>query len=102
MRMALARHPELTTVLVSHDSINRLLLLSVLGLPLSHYWWLEQSPCGVSVIIHDGVLWKTKSMNETGHLVAQKDRPQVLADTEDGKLSTPNPYQPEYRTGAMQ
>jgi probable phosphoglycerate mutase len=61
-------HPSDTLVLVAHDSINRVILLHALGLPLSRYWRLGQHPCAINEIdlLGDGSV--VLSMNETGHL----------------------------------
>jgi probable phosphoglycerate mutase len=40
LRLTLDRHPDNTVVLVSHDSVNRALLLQLLDQPLSAYWRL--------------------------------------------------------------
>jgi broad specificity phosphatase PhoE len=58
-----------TLIFVSHDSVNRLILLHVLGLPPSQYHALEQAPCAVSRLHTDGARWRVTSMNETAHLV---------------------------------
>ena len=80
-------HPGATTILVSHSSITRLLLLKVLCLSVRSYWELEPSPCGVSLITLKGRLWKVESMNETAHLVGQRTPVSGLAATanEDGQ-----------------
>lgn len=44
LRGLLHRHADHTVVLVGHDSVNRVLLLHALGLPLSAYWRIAQSP----------------------------------------------------------
>lgn len=69
LRTILAGHPGDTVVLVGHESVNRILLLLVLDLPLSRYWHLRQDPCAVSIMLHgqdDG--WTVRTMNETAHL----------------------------------
>src|SRR6202035_589405 len=38
VRDVLSRHPDDTIVLVGHDSVNRVLLLQFLDMPLSSYW----------------------------------------------------------------
>jgi broad specificity phosphatase PhoE len=48
LRDIVRRHPDDTVVLVSHDSVNRVLLLHALELPLSRYWRLRQSPCCIN------------------------------------------------------
>jgi len=61
-------HAGRTVVLVGHDSGNRTLMLHALGLPLSAYWSLRQTPCGISefVVAGDGI--QVLRMNETAHL----------------------------------
>jgi phosphoserine phosphatase len=68
LRLMLARHPADTIVLVSHDSLDRVLLMQCLDLPLSAYWRLAQSPCCINEIdIADGKT-RIQRLNETGHL----------------------------------
>jgi phosphoserine phosphatase len=76
LRFVLARHARDTVVLVGHDSVDRVLLLQLLGLPLSAYRRLEQSPCCLNEIDTDGggdvcIV----RLNETHHL----DRPATNA-----------------------
>ena len=68
LRLALARHPADTVVLVGHDSVNRALLLQLLDQPLSSYWRLAQAPCCINEIdVADG--WaQVGRINETHHL----------------------------------
>ncbi len=58
-----------TVVVVGHDSVNRVMLLHALGLPLSRYWHLGQSPGAVNRLEHADGDWTIHSVNETGHLV---------------------------------
>jgi phosphoserine phosphatase len=69
MRTIAARHRGETVLLVGHDSVNRVLLLLALDLPLSRYWHLRQDPCAMNLVTRDDVRgWNVASMNETGHL----------------------------------
>ncbi|WP_407150338.1 histidine phosphatase family protein [Bradyrhizobium sp. ORS 86] len=68
VRLALERHPYGTVVLVSHDSVNRALLLQVADLPLSSYWRLTQEPCCINEIEITGDRIRVLAINETGHL----------------------------------
>jgi probable phosphoglycerate mutase len=69
--MIVSQHLGQTVLLVGHDSVNRIFLLLALELPLSRYWLLRQSPCGVSVLEHSGMSgWVVASVNETAHLGA--------------------------------
>jgi phosphoserine phosphatase len=62
------RHPAETLVVVGHDSVNRVLLLKTLELPLSRYWHLRQDPCGISRLSFDGDTFVVACLNETQHL----------------------------------
>lgn len=67
-RVVLDRHPQEAVVLVGHDSVNRVMLLHALELPLSRYWHLGQAPCAINRIgaARDRLL--VGSLNETCHL----------------------------------
>jgi probable phosphoglycerate mutase len=68
LRRVLAEHVDDTVVLVSHDSVNRALLLQLLDQPLSAYWRLAQEPCCINEVdIVEGRV-RVVRMNETGHL----------------------------------
>ena len=54
LRFVLARHRDDTIVLVGHDSVNRVLLLQFLDLPLSAYWRVAQEPCCLNEIDIEG------------------------------------------------
>jgi broad specificity phosphatase PhoE len=68
LRMVLARHPGATVVLVGHDSVNRVLLLELLDLPLSAYWRLAQNPCCFNEIDVVGGKVRIQRLNEMAHL----------------------------------
>jgi broad specificity phosphatase PhoE len=68
LRFVLARHARDTVVLVGHDSVNRALLLQLLGLPLEDYRRLDQTPCCLNEIDVDRSAVCIVRLNETGHL----------------------------------
>ena len=68
LREILQTHPSGAVVLVGHDSVNRVLLLFALELPLSRYWHLRQEPCCINELFFDGDLFVIRSINETQHL----------------------------------
>jgi phosphoserine phosphatase len=70
LRFVLAHHPDETIVLVGHDSVNRILLLQLLELPLSAYWRIDQAPCCLNLIDIGGGKVSVLSVNETQHLDA--------------------------------
>jgi phosphoserine phosphatase len=68
LRGVIREHAGDTVVLVGHDSVNRVILLHALDLPLSRYWRLGQEPCAMNEIdfTRDGFI--VHSLNETCHL----------------------------------
>jgi probable phosphoglycerate mutase len=70
VRMVLARHADETIVLVGHDSVNRVLLLGCLDLPLSAYWRIAQEPCCINEIDIGGGGVCIRGINATQHLDA--------------------------------
>jgi phosphoserine phosphatase len=68
LRDLVARHGDDTIVLVGHDSVNRVILMHALDLPLSRYWALMQEPCAISELdlVESSVAIRT--INETYHL----------------------------------
>ncbi len=68
LREVISRHPADTAVLVGHDSVNRVILLHALTLPLSRYWRLGQDPCAINEIEFSQDGFTLLSMNETYHL----------------------------------
>ena len=68
LRAMVDRHPEDVVVLVGHDSINRVILLHALELPLSRYWRLAQAPCAINQIDAANDCFFIRSVNDTCHL----------------------------------
>lgn len=67
--LLLHAHPRGNIVLVSHDSVIRVLLCHALGLPLSSYDVLAPSPCGISMLACAPGRCTLESFNETQHLL---------------------------------
>jgi broad specificity phosphatase PhoE len=70
LRQVVQMHADDTVVMVGHDSGNRSLLLHVLGLPLSAYWRIKQTPCNISEFTVGEEGATVLRMNETAHLEA--------------------------------
>lgn len=68
LREMLWRHPTDAVVLVGHDSVNRVILLHALDLPLSRYWHLKQDPCALSELDFSNGAFTVRTVNETWHL----------------------------------
>lgn len=81
VRDALHSRPGQTLVLVGHDSVNRVLLLHALKLPLSRYSYLTQNNCAISELVFADGEFHVRSINETMHLrpplLEPQRRPQV-------------------------
>jgi phosphoserine phosphatase len=68
LREVLQAQPSGTVVLVGHDSVNRVLLLFALEMPLSRYWHLRQDPCGLNELFFENDGFVIRSINQTQHL----------------------------------
>jgi phosphoserine phosphatase len=68
LRFILRRHANDTLVLVSHDSVNRALLLQLLDQPLTAYWRLAQDPCCINEIDVLDESVQIRRINDTSHL----------------------------------
>ena len=70
LRLIVLRHAEETVVLVGHDSVNRVILLHALELPLARYGQLGQDPCAINLIEASAEGFIVQTMNDTAHLPA--------------------------------
>ena len=68
MRDVIARHTNDTVVLVGHDSVNRVILLHALRLPLARYWRIAQRPCAINELGFAEGDFTILSLNDTWHL----------------------------------
>lgn len=67
----LNRHRGETVVVVAHDSVNRVVLLHALDLPLQRYRSILQVPCALNVLRFTDRRFTIGTINETGHLPAK-------------------------------
>jgi probable phosphoglycerate mutase len=68
LRDVIGQHPRETVVVVGHDSVNRIILLHALDLPLSRYRRLGQEPCAINEIDFSAGEFTVRSVNGTCHL----------------------------------
>jgi probable phosphoglycerate mutase len=68
LRDVIGRHPTDTVAVVGHDSVNRVILLHALDLPLSRYRRLGQEPCAINEIDFSDGEFTIRSINKTDHL----------------------------------
>jgi phosphoserine phosphatase len=66
-------HSEQLVILVAHESVNRVILLHALGMPLSGYWRIGQKPCCINEIeAYRGRLVVAR-VNDCAHLEGATD-----------------------------
>jgi phosphoserine phosphatase len=68
---ALSQNRDKTILIVAHNGINRCLLMSALGIPVSLYQSIQQSNCCINVLNFSdgwGSLVQLESLNQTAHL----------------------------------
>lgn len=67
----LAESDGQTLLIVAHNGINRCLLMSAIGMPVSHYQRIQQSNCNINVLNFSGG-WgqpvQLESLNQTAHM----------------------------------
>ena len=61
-------HPFTDGKISVSDSVNRVLLLHALELPLSRYWRIKQSPCCINELDFGGDGFTILGINQTDHL----------------------------------
>ncbi|MCL6432513.1 MAG: histidine phosphatase family protein [Anaerolineae bacterium] len=71
LETVIARHPEETVVLVAHMVVNRVLLCTVLGLDLNHYFDLRQDTCSLNIFRCLGSQrYEIVTLNDTCHMAS--------------------------------
>ena len=70
LRLVVETRADACVVLVGHDSVGRALLMQLIDQPLSAYWKLALSPCGITEIDVTGGRIRVLRVNETAHLEA--------------------------------
>jgi probable phosphoglycerate mutase len=68
VRELCVRHPERIIMLVSHTALNRLILLSVLGLNSSGFWRIRQDTCAINAFETHNGQFILNLLNATSHL----------------------------------
>ena len=64
------RHPGQTIILVSHTALNRLILLSILGLDSSGFWRIRQDTCAINAFEVEAGNFTLVLLNEDSHLLS--------------------------------
>ena len=61
-------HPEGTLAIVSHRVLNKVLLCAILGLELSHFWYIKQDTCAINRFEYKDENYYLTLLNDTCHL----------------------------------
>jgi broad specificity phosphatase PhoE len=62
------RHRDETVAIVAHGGVNRAIILTALGCPLSSFWRIRQDNAGINLLEFEGDRGRLVTMNETWHL----------------------------------
>ena len=63
-------HAGQTIMLVSHTALNRLILLSMIGMDSSGFWKFRQDTCAINAFEVENGLCTLNLLNETSHLLS--------------------------------
>lgn len=68
LEKVIKKNPGKTLALVSHRVVLKVLLCTILGLELSHFWFLRQDTCAINRVEHKDGNYFLKLLNDTCHL----------------------------------
>jgi len=68
LEKVIKKHPEETLAIISHRVLNKVLLCSILGLELSHFWYIKQDTCALNRFEYKDDKYYLTLLNDTCHL----------------------------------
>ena len=68
LEKVIENHPEETLAIVSHRVLNKVLLCAILGLDLSHFWYIKQDTCTINKFEYRDGKYYLALLNDTCHL----------------------------------
>ena len=68
LEKVIENHPEETLAIVSHRVLNKVLLCAILGLELSHFWYIKQDTCTINRFEYKDGKYYLTLLNDTCHL----------------------------------
>ena len=68
LEKVIRKHPGKTLAIVSHRVLNKVLLCSILGLELSHFWYIKQDTCAINRFEYKDERFYLTLINDTCHL----------------------------------
>lgn len=68
LKKIIAAHPDENIIIVAHGAINRVILCSILEIPLKNLWSLSQFNTAVNIFRYDDGFFTVELINGTAHL----------------------------------
>lgn len=68
LEKVIKKYPGGTLAIVSHRVLNKVLLCTILGLELSHFWYIKQDTCAINRFEYKDQKWYLTILNDTCHL----------------------------------
>ena len=68
LEKVIKKHSGKTIAIVSHRVLNKVLLCGVLGLELSHFWYIKQDTCAINRFVYKDERFYLTLLNDTCHL----------------------------------
>jgi phosphoserine phosphatase len=61
------KHEGQAVAIVTHNVVNRVILLGFLEMSTDHFWRIRQGTCAINVIEYDGRIYNIEQVNDTCH-----------------------------------
>jgi broad specificity phosphatase PhoE len=61
------KHPDQAVAIVTHNVVNRVILLGFLGMSTDNFWRMHQGTCAINVLEYDGKVYNIEQINDTCH-----------------------------------
>jgi probable phosphoglycerate mutase len=71
------------TILVGHDGVFKVLLLTLFDLPIERFWMWTSDLCGISILEIRAGRPVVRALNLTSHLAALAEEPEALAEADE-------------------
>ena len=68
LQAILGGHDDAMIAIIAHGAVNRIVLLTVLGAPLTSYWKLRQDNGAINIVEFNAGRSSVRAVNETAHL----------------------------------
>jgi len=68
LEKVIKKHPQKTLAIVSHRVLNKVILCTILGLELSHFWYIKQDTCAINRFEYKDDRYYLTLLNDICHL----------------------------------